>query len=242
METEPIKQKVLVLCSRGVSHQQRHIIADIARMLPHSKKEAKINRKKNPSSLKDLAEMHSCNNIIYLEGRKKISFLWLAHYPNGPSVKFLLQSVHTSEELKLPGNYVRPTRPMLSFDSSFTKSPHLSLIQNLLLQIFNTPKNESKPVSFIDHIFSFSQTQNKIFFRNFEIVENNTELNLTEIGPRFVVTPIKILDGMMNGEVLYKNGAYVSPKKVIIKNKYEDSLKKNQKKYKNTRREFVKKF
>ena len=238
MESTSTGQRTLVLCSRGVSHQQRHIMADIARLLPHSKKEAKVDRKKHFSALNDLAEMHSCNNIIYLEGRKKIAFLWICHYPNGPSVKFLLQNVHTSSELRLTGNCLRSSRPLLSFDNSFTESPHLRLVQHLFVQIFNTPMAHPKSMPFIDHVFSFSHAHNKIFFRNFEITESNKEISLVEIGPRFVLTPIKILDGLTSGDTLYKNGTYLSPSKEVAKT-YQDNLNKKKNKEKKKHRQFI---
>jgi ribosome biogenesis protein BRX1 len=234
MDNQPIRQRTLIVCSRGVSHQQRHIMADLARLLPHSKKEAKLDRKTHFSALNDLAEMHSCNNIVYLEGRKKIAFLWIANYPNGPSVKFLLQNIHTSDELRLTGNCLRSSRPILSFDNSFKEFSHLRLIQQLLIQTFSTPKNHPKAMPFIDHVFSFSHTHNKIFFRNFEIAGNTKDVSLAEIGPRFVITPIKILDGMVSGETLYKNGEYLPPSKDYKRPVYEDRLKK-----KNKRAEFV---
>lgn len=76
----------------------------------------------------DLAEMHSCNQGIYLESRKRLAYLWLTHFPNGPSVKFLLHNMHTSKELKFTGNCLKGTRPMISFDKSFAGVPHLELI------------------------------------------------------------------------------------------------------------------
>ena len=239
MENKPINQRTLVLCSRGVSHQHRHLMKDISRLLPHSKKEAKVDRKTHFTALNDLAEMHSCNNVIYLEGRKKIAFLWLAHYPNGPSVKFLLQSIHTSEELRLSGNCLRSSRPLLSFDNSFASSPHLQLIQQLLLQSFSTPESHPKAMPFTDNIFSFSQSHEKIFFRNFEIVQNNKDVNLVEIGPRFVITPIKILNGMTSGDTLYKNETYITPKQETYVRSYQDNIRKKKSKLKRKHREYA---
>lgn len=239
MEKTSTGQRTLVLCSRGVSHQQRHIMSDIARLLPHSKKEAKVDRKKHFSALNDLAEMHSCNNIIYLEGRKKIAFLWLLHYPNGPSVKFLLQNVHTAEELRLTGNCLRSSRPLLSFDNSFTESAHMRLIQHMCVQIFSTPEGHVKSMPFVDHVFSFTHAHNKIFFRNFELVENNSEVSLVEIGPRFVLTPIKVLNGLTSGDTLYKNGSYLPPRQEAAVRSYSDNLRKKKNREKRDRREFV---
>ncbi|KAK8643838.1 hypothetical protein V6N13_013115 [Hibiscus sabdariffa] len=38
-------------------------------------------------------------------------YMWMAKSPNGPSVKFLVNAVHTMEELKLTGNHLKGSRP-----------------------------------------------------------------------------------------------------------------------------------
>ncbi|OMJ67840.1 hypothetical protein SteCoe_34889 [Stentor coeruleus] len=233
MEDKPKQSRTLILCSRGVSHQQRHLVSDLIRLLPHSKKAAKIDRKKNFSAFKDLAEMHSCNTILYLEGRKKICFLWLARYPNGPSIKFLVQNIRTCDELKLTGNCLKASRPILSFDKSFQSEPYLQVIQQMLMQTFATPEKHSRAMPFVDHALSFSQIFNRIYFRNFEITQGNEDIALVEIGPRFVLTPIKILSGLISGETLYKNGNYVRPReKALDSSVWNGSDKKMKKKRK----------
>jgi ribosome biogenesis protein BRX1 len=46
--------------------------------------------------------------------------------------------------------------------------------------------------------------------------KNQTEKQLVEIGPRFVLEPIKILDGSFEGNVLYNNDSYVSTRNVFL--------------------------
>lgn len=233
MEGKPKQNRTLILCSRGVSHQQRHLVSDLIRLLPHSKKEAKIDRKKHFSALQDLAEMHSCNNILYLEGRKRICFLWLAHYPNGPSVKFLVQNIHTSDELRLTGNCLKSSRPILSFDKSFESAPYLQVIQQMFMQTFATPEKHPKAMPFVDHVLAFSHVFSRIYFRNFEITQGSDDVALVEIGPRFVLTPIKVLSGLVSGETLYKNGNYVHPRQEALdqpaRNRFDKKLKKKRK-------------
>jgi RNA-binding protein required for 60S ribosomal subunit biogenesis len=83
---------------------------------------------------------------------------------------------------------------------------------------------------FVDHVFSFAETNNKIFFRNFEIAGNNNDISLVEIGPRFVVTPIKILNGVTSGDTLYKNGQYLPVKTENLKRSFSDKNRKKDKK------------
>lgn len=42
----------------------------------------------------------------------------------------------------------------------------------------------------------------------------DTDIQLTEIGPRFVLTPIVIQEGSMGGPILYENRSFVSPNQV----------------------------
>jgi ribosome biogenesis protein BRX1 len=62
---------------------------DIIDLLPHSKKEVKVERKIAKDIIDDLCFSRSCNNCIYFESRKKTDFyMWLIKSPDGPSFKF----------------------------------------------------------------------------------------------------------------------------------------------------------
>lgn len=60
----------------------------------------------------------------------------------------------------------------------------------------------------------------RIWFRNFQIVPANVgdakspadaEPEMVEIGPRFVLNPIRMFDGSFGGMTLYENPNYISP-------------------------------
>ncbi|KAJ8305682.1 hypothetical protein KUTeg_016227 [Tegillarca granosa] len=121
--------------------------------------------------------------------------------PKGPSVKFLVENIHTMSELKMTGNCLKGSRPLLSFD-----------------KIFSTPNQHPKSQPFIDHVYTFSIADNRIWFRNYQILEEDG--SLAEIGPRFVLNPIRIFEGSFGGPTLYQNPHYVSP------NDYRRILKK----------------
>jgi ribosome biogenesis protein BRX1 len=160
------RQRTLVLCARGVNTRFRHLMNDIIDLLPHSKKENKIERKIAKDYINELCYQRSCNNCIYLEARKqKDFFLWVMKSPEGPSIKFAVQNIHTLDELKLTGNCLKYSRPLLSFDSSFNAEPHLQLMKEMLHQAFNTPKNHPKSKPFIDHVLSFNYYDDRIWFR-----------------------------------------------------------------------------
>lgn len=91
-------------------------------------------------------------------------------------------------ELKFTGNCLRGTRPLLSFDESFTSEPHLQLLKEILQQIFGVPKHHPKSQPFIDHVYTFTLLDNRIWFRNYQILSEDG--GLAEIGPRFVLNPV----------------------------------------------------
>ena len=52
----------------------------------------------------------------------------------------------------------------------------------LLFQTFSTPNYHPRSKPFIDHVITFSIADNRIWFRNFQILEENGEL--VEIGKK----------------------------------------------------------
>jgi len=183
----------------------------------------------NLSEVNDLAELKNCNNVVFFEARKhKDLYMWVSRCPNGPTVKFLVQHIHTMSEIKLTGNCLKGSRPILHFDQSFNDAPHSVLMKELLSQAFGSPKGHPKVKPFIDHVFSFFYMSGKIYFRNYQIsydANRNTQSDgepvLVEIGPRFTLVPIKIFAGSFNGALLWENAAYVSPNiaRAVLKRK-----------------------
>lgn len=73
--------------------RHRHLLNDIASMLPHSRKDVKFDSKSRLNELNELAELYNCNNVLFFEARKgKDLYLWLSKVPNGPAVKLHLQN------------------------------------------------------------------------------------------------------------------------------------------------------
>jgi len=204
------KTRVLIFSSRGVTFRARHLVADLKNMMPHSKGDSKMDRKDKMEVINEICEMKNCNKVAFFEMKKKQDlYLWLANVSKGPSAKFLVENVHTMSELKMTGNCLKASRPLLSFDKTFDAHPHYSVMKELLIQIFGTPRNHPKSQPFIDHIFAFKIADNRIWFRNFQIVEEDA--SMVEIGPRFVLNPIKVFSGSFSGAVLWSNPHFVTP-------------------------------
>lgn len=98
------------------------------------------------------------------------------------------------------------------------------------MQIFGVPPGARRAKPFIDHILTFAVVDSKIWFRNFQvgnsvsfywghILTRSTQIvekdpaqpngppttSLVEIGPRFVLTPIRIFEGAFGGATVYSN-------------------------------------
>ncbi|TRM62535.1 Brix domain-containing protein [Schizophyllum amplum] len=191
------KQRVLMLSSRGITHRMRHLMNDIETLLPHVKK-----------APPELADLNNCNNTLYFEARRHEDlYMWAAKTPNGPSIKMHVQNVHTMDELKMTGNCLKGSRGLLSFDKGFDETEWGRLTKEVF--------THAKP--FIDHILTFSLLDSKIWFHPREgpsAAERSASDHLVEIGPRFVLTPIRIFEGAFNGATVFSNPEFVSPASV----------------------------
>lgn len=206
------KQRVLVLCARGINHRDRHLMKDLKTLMPHHRSEPKMERWKTLSVVNEMCEMKHCNKVVLFEGRRKRDlYMWLANVGQGPSVKFLIENINTMGEMKLTGNCLRGSRPILSFDQNFTKHPHLAVIKELLTQVFGVPNHHPKSQPFVDRVVSFTYLDNRIWYRHFQILSEDG--GLAEVGPRFVMNPIKIFEGSFTGDPIWENPNYQSPAK-----------------------------
>lgn len=69
------------------------MLTDLEGLLPHSKKDSKVDIKRDLFIINELAELNNCNNCIFFEVRKRQDlYMWLAKTPNGPSVKLHVQN------------------------------------------------------------------------------------------------------------------------------------------------------
>ena len=96
-----------------------------------------------------------------------------------------------------------------SEDFSSTGEPHWQIIKELLTGMFGVPNHHPKSQPFFDHVFTFSLVDGKVWFRNYQILEESG--SLAEIGPRMVLNPVKIFDGSFCGQTLWENATYVTP-------------------------------
>lgn len=162
------KQRCLVLCMRGATARYRHLLEDLRTLMPHHKKESKLDPGKSgmAAAVNDIAEMRSCNTVLFLECRKhQDAYLWLGRAGGqnmGPSAKFHVSNVHTMDELRLTGNCMKGSRPVLTFDESFGRLGHLKLLKELFTDAFGTPRGHPKSKPFVDRVMAFYYADKKV--------------------------------------------------------------------------------
>ncbi len=59
------RERVLFVCSRGVSAIGRHIMKDLITMMPHSKSDTKLDTKKDLPVINELADMRNASKVRF---------------------------------------------------------------------------------------------------------------------------------------------------------------------------------
>lgn len=107
----------------------------------HVRTDAKLDSKHQLPLLNELCDLSNCNNALFFEARRKHNdlYLWAAKAPNGPSVRFHVLNAHTMDELKMTGNCLKGSRPIVVFDKAFDESAHMRVIKEVLSNVGSLP-------------------------------------------------------------------------------------------------------
>lgn len=246
------RQKCIVLGGRNMSAKLRHLLLDLRNLMPHSREHPKMGGSGGAQShhfghdLVEICNLHQCNSFLYMDPhRNDVQYMWVGQAPAGPSVKMQLTNIHTADEIRMAGNCLKYSRPLLHFDRAFETTPHLRVVKTLLHMIFNVPRYHPKSKPFIDRIMSFFWLDGHIWVRNYQIIYPSTvnvnlktdrtsvktaaavtaaevlptlglgqekgSPSLLEIGPRFTLEPVMILNGSCQGEVVWRSGTAQTP-------------------------------
>ena len=166
------KQRVLLVGSRGIKARSRHLIKNLSSLLAHHKRETKIEKNGGiKNQLRSSCDLKDCENILYFEHKKDRMYLYMGKYPEGPTMKFQIEGITTADELKLTGNCLKHSRPILSFDESFKKVPNLKIFKNLAKDAFGIPKFHPKSQPFVDKVFHFGYFNHQIYVRVYQVIK-----------------------------------------------------------------------
>ena len=73
------KQRVLVFGSRGMTARYRHLMEDVRNLIPHHKKESKLDTSDDLTVICEIAQAKSAETTLFFDVRKKRDlFLWAA--------------------------------------------------------------------------------------------------------------------------------------------------------------------
>lgn len=216
------RHKVMMITCKGTTGMFSKMKTDLERLIPHNKKESKFNTALPVSALMEVIRLRTCDHALYWEMRQRTELiLWATSYPKGPTVKFQVANLLTSDRMRYQGNFHRFTRPILSFSHEFDQPEkyELRIIKELMKRIFATPHLHHKSVPFVDHVIAFRVREDgiSIDFRVYSIQKNTNikqgadQYSLAETGPSFVLIPFQILSSVMCGDILWRNENYVSP-------------------------------
>lgn len=108
---------------RLINNRHRHLLNDLYALLPHSRKDAKLDTKTKLYQLNELADLYNCNNVLFFEARKgKDLYIWMSKAPNGPTVKMHMQNctpkIKPQNQLQLTASSAYDVRVALSWQLS----------------------------------------------------------------------------------------------------------------------------
>ena len=70
--------------------------------------------------------------------------------------------MHTMDELRLTGNCMKGSRPLLAFDAGFGQREELKLLKCLFTDVFGTPRGHPKSKPFVDRVIGFYYVDGKV--------------------------------------------------------------------------------
>lgn len=83
--------------------RHRHLLNDLVAMLPHGRKDAKLDTKSKLYHLNEIADLYNCNNVLFFEARKRQDlYMWMSKAPNGPCIKLHVQNCISSYRADFP--------------------------------------------------------------------------------------------------------------------------------------------
>ena len=203
-------RRVLVLGTRGLKARHRHLLRDLQRLMPHGQPGSKLAPEDGLSTVCELCEASDCGAALLLDARDpRRLYMWSAGCPDGPSAMFRVLNVHTVSELKFEARRCAGVRNLLSFDRSFEASSDRRVLKALLTRAFAVPRSavavRPSGVHRVKHAIAFSWVDGRIFVRFYRINEPTHEgvgMDVEEIGPRFVLQPVRIIASGFGGAVL----------------------------------------
>jgi ribosome biogenesis protein BRX1 len=212
----PLSHRPLLLASKGLIHEHWQVFQDFLDLIPHAKKEQSMSSFEFVN-LDEIAMDRHCDIVAIFETRhRRVNsecYFWIVQVPEGPSINFFVQDAQSVKDLKLIGNCLKGSRPILQFDPKLEDDGVYSIASNLLKKLFSVPFEDPHSKPFVDRTMTFFLRENVIVIRHYQIQwgEGEKPTELAEVGPRAELLPNFVLAGAFKGHKIWKNEAFVSP-------------------------------
>ena len=83
----------------------------------------------------------------------------------------------------------------------------MKVLKEIITQVFSIENCKCPAGDTVDRVLAFTYAEGRIFFRNYSVTGNDLK-GFDEIGPRFVLTPLKVMVDGMAGTQVFRNGKY----------------------------------
>lgn len=179
--------KILITTSRSPSSRLLQFVKELNLIIPNS---FRINR--GGYVLRDFGDLCRSNGatdlVIVHEHRGEPDGLIISHFPHGPTAYFTLNNVVLRHDLPVKPSNVSQNNPHLIFQNF--NSVLGGRVSDILKHLFPKSKNTSQ------RVISFININDNIVFRHFswakDMNSKSEDLQLNEIGPRFIIKLYKI--------------------------------------------------
>jgi ribosome biogenesis protein BRX1 len=184
-------------------------------MIPHAKKDQAL-RSSEFINLGNIASDRHCDTIGLFETRHRAvngeCYLWIARTPEGPSVNFFIEDAQCIRWLRLIGNCLKGSRPILQFDPALEDDGVYAVAKNLLFRLFAVPFQDPHSKPFVDRTMTFLRDGEAIVIRHYQIQwgDDGTTTELAEIGPRVRLPEFRACGGLEGPQDLEERGLRVA--------------------------------
>ncbi|KAF2965074.1 hypothetical protein GQX73_g8508 [Xylaria multiplex] len=228
------KQRVLILTSRGVTYRHRHLLKDLASMMPHGRVDAKYDQKKKLGELNELAflvsNIHTMEELAFsgncLKGSRPIlSFdKTFDSEPHLQVIKQLFLQIMGVPPLQ------KRSKPFIDHVLSFSVADGRIFMR--VYQVQETEPSKKDGTEGEEAADEGKKRKSKLADK-----EKELDISLLEIGPRCVLQPIIIQEGSFGGALLYENKHFVSPNQVRADLRRKSASKNNSRAEQNINRQ-----
>lgn len=190
--------RVLVTTSRDPSQKLLEFAKEIRLMFPNA---VRINRGSSPiSQIMDAARKESYSDVVMLSESKGVpDSITVSHLPLGPTLVFTIHNLVTRHDIENVGP-MSEQAPHLIFENFTTVLGQR--IATALKFLFPVPREESTRVITFDNVNDYISFRHHTFEKRggAKATTEKKHVTLTEVGPRFELTPYRITLGTLDME------------------------------------------